>query len=107
MNDEIRALSIALDKLREKLMSTPKSSPGFGEMRILYKELTLSLIDVADKADAELVKAINETSRKVSEEWESNKDKFAGWQNVLKPVVESVGLILGGAKLSNPLALLL
>ena len=107
MNDEIRALSIALDKLRERLMNTPRSSPGFGEMRILYRELTLALIDAADKADSELAKEINEASRKVSEEWESNKDKFAEWHSVLKPVVNAVGLILGGASLSNPLLLLL
>ena len=107
MKNEIRALFIALDKLREKLMTTPRSTTGLGTMRILYKELTLSLIDAADKADVELAKEISEASRKVSEEWESHKDKFAPWHNVLKPVEDANGFVLSGASLSNPLLLLL
>lgn len=107
MNQDVKALSSALDALRAKLIVTPRTEAGFGEMRLLYLDLTDALIVAGDKSDAELAAEIESVSKSVTEEWNSNKDKFGPWLNFLKPVVSAVGTILGGAGLGNPLKLLL
>lgn len=103
MNEKILALSTALDMLREKLIATPRTSKGFGEMRAIYRDLTLALIDAGDKIDAELAREIEQISKGIEDEWESNKAQLAPWLDVLKPVVAAVGTILKAGALSNPL----
>ncbi|MCF8176619.1 MAG: hypothetical protein K9K30_15380 [Burkholderiaceae bacterium] len=107
MNTNVKALSTALDALRAKLISTPRTSPGFGEMRMLYLELTSALIVAGDKAEAELAKEIETVSKAISDEWTSNQDKIQPWLAVLHPIVTTVGVILKVGKLSNPLLALL
>ena len=107
MNAEVKALSTALDALRTKLIATPRTSPGFGEMRMLNLELTSALIVAGDKADAELAKEIETVSKGISDEWTSNNDKIQPWLDVLRPVVTAVGVILQVGGLSNPLLALL
>jgi len=107
MNQEVAGLSKALDVVRDKLIATARTAPGFGEMRALYRELTAALIDAGDKADAELRKEIAIVSKGIAEEWESNKDKLSPWLDVLKPVVTAVGAILSAGRLTNPLLALL
>lgn len=103
MNENTKALSTALDAVRAKLIAMPRTSPGFGEMRMLYLELTNALIAAGDKADAELARQIESASKAVSEEWASNQDKIEPWLDVLRPVVDSVSVILRLGKLANPL----
>lgn len=103
MNDNVKALSISLDALRAKLIDMPRTSPGFGEMRMLSLELTNALIVAGDKAEIELAKEIETASKAISDEWTSNKDKIQPWLDVLRPVVTAVGAILQVGKLANPL----
>jgi hypothetical protein len=107
MNPEVTAMSAALDMLRAKLIATPRTTAGFGEMRALYMALTNALIIAGDKADAELAAEIEKVTKDVSEEWASNKDQFGPWLTVLQPIVSTVGALLSASKLGNPLALLL
>jgi len=107
MNEEVKALLNSLAKLRKELMSTPRTDPGFGEMRVLYRELTFALIDAGDRADNEIAKAIESVSKNVADEWASNKDRFDLWRDVLVLVVNAVGALLKKYKLANPLTALL
>ena len=95
MNEEVAALARALDTTREKLMATPRTAPGFGEMRAIYRELTRALIDAGDKADAELREEIELVSKRIAEDWESSKNALGPWIDVLKPVVGAVGAVGG------------
>ncbi|MFC0350406.1 hypothetical protein [Undibacterium danionis] len=107
MNDEVKALSLALDTLRAKLIATPRTADGFGEMRGLYLDLTNALIVAGDKADSELAAEISKSAKSIAEEWSSNTGKIKPWLDVLKPVVSAVGVVLKVASLSNPLLALL
>lgn len=107
MNQNVAALSKALDVLRDKLVSTKSTSPGFREMRKLYRELTLALIDAGDQADAEIAKEIEAISNNIKEELETSKDKLQPWFDVLKPVVTAVGVVVKIGSLGNPLLALL
>ncbi|MBF5040427.1 hypothetical protein INP77_13080 [Methylophilus sp. 13] len=107
MNEEVKSLSMALNVLREKLIATPRTAPGFGEMRLLYHDLTNALIVAGDKSDAELAKEIELVSTAVTEEWATSKDKIQPWIDVLEPVISAVGAILSISNLGNPLLALL
>lgn len=107
MNQEVAALSKALDAVRDKLIATARTSPGFGEMRALYRELTDALVVAGDKAEAVLRKEIEEASKRITEEWESNKENLSAWLDVLKPVVAAVDVVLRSGSLTNPLLALL
>ena len=107
MNANVKAVADTLDALRAKLIATPRTAEGFGEMRSLYLELTDALITAGEKADAELALEIEKAAKSVAEEWASNKAKFDPWLNILKPIVGTVGAFLGTAGLGNPLLLLL
>ena len=107
MNSEIKVLSEYLVTLGNKLMSTPRNADGFGEMKILYRELTRKLIEVGDKANDEIAREIHKLSEEIVEEWESNKSKLNGWMDVLSPVVDAVGAVLKVSNLANPLTLLI
>ena len=107
MSPEVHALSTALDELRARLIDTPRTSAGFGEMRMLYLELTNALIVAGDKHDLELAKQVETASNAISDEWTSNKDKIQPWLDVLLPVIAAVGAVLQIGKLSNPLLAIL
>jgi hypothetical protein len=107
MNANVKAIADALDALRAKLIATPRTTEGFGEMRSLYLELTESLITAGEKRDEDLAAEVASAAKSVAEEWASNKEKFDPWQSLLKPIVGTVGAFLGAAGLGNPLALLL
>jgi hypothetical protein len=107
MSPEVKQLSDTLDVLRAKLISMPRTSDGFGEMRALYNELTSALIDVGDKADQVIAEEVAKVSKEVVDEWQSNKDKLGGWMDVLRPIVGAVGAVTKIASLGNPLTLLL
>lgn len=107
MDANVKAIADALDALRAKLIATPRTAEGFGEMRSLYLELTDSLITAGEKADAELAAEVEKAAKSVAEEWASNKEKFDPWLSFLKPVVGAVGTLLSTAGLGNPLAILL
>jgi hypothetical protein len=107
MSPLVQALDSALSDLRVRLMATPRTDPGFGETKALYRELTSALINAAEKGDADLALEIEAVSTGVVEEWQSNRDKLAAWQSVLRPVIQAVGAITTVASLGNPLAVLL
>ena len=107
MSPLVEALDSALKDLRLRLMATPRTDPGFGETKALYRELTNTLIDAADKADEELAAQIEAMSRGMVEEWQSNRDKLAAWQSVLRPVIKAVGALTAISNLGNPLTVLL
>ena len=44
MNNEVKALEIALANVRARLLSANVTEPGFGEIRSLYNDLSDSLI---------------------------------------------------------------
>ena len=107
MTPMVEALSKALDNLRQRLYDTPRTTPGFGEMRALQRELTRALIDAADKAELELASKIESVSGEIVEEWQTNVDKLKGWEDLLRPVVKAVSAITDAAILTNPLTALL
>lgn len=107
MNAHVQTIVSALDALRTKLIATPRTEEGFGEMRALYLELTDALIVAGEKADVELAAEVQKAAKSVADEWATNKDKFGPWLNILKPVVSAVGALLGAGGLTNPLALFL
>jgi hypothetical protein len=107
MSPLVEALDSKLNDLRVRLMATPRTDPGFGETKALYRALTSALIDAADKADEEVAAQIEAMSKGIVEEWQSNRDKLATWRSVLRPVVTAVGAITAVSNLGNPLAVLL
>jgi hypothetical protein len=107
MSPEVKQLSDTLDVLRSKLVNTPRTADGFGEMRALLNELTSALIDAGDKADKAIAEEVARVSKAVVEERESNKGKLGGWMDVLRPIISAVGAVTKIASLGNPLALLL
>lgn len=107
MNKEIKALEVALAKVRTKLLSTDVSEPGFGEIQSLYNDLSDSLIRTAHKSDDEVAKQLNTTAAAIVEKLETNKSSLSNWTDVLTNVVLGVEPVLALANLSNPLARLL
>lgn len=106
MIDEVKALRLALDKLEEKLMASPVTDPGFGEVHALYWELTHELIRVADKQIEAITQGLHAKGKEIREEWESSKAVFKPWVEFLRPVVDAVGLLLSLNGLPNPLVFL-
>ncbi len=107
MNEEVKVLSKVLGALRVKLETTPRTDPGFGEMRLMYRLLTDALIDAGDRSDREIADRIAMVAEDIAEEWASNKDKLAKWSGILNRVVAAVDGVLTVSKLSNPLTALL
>ncbi len=62
-----------------------------------------ALIDAGDEADAEWKEQMEETSRQIAEEWQTSRQILGPWLDVLKPVVATVGAVLGAGPLVNPL----
>lgn len=107
MNDNIKALELALANVRTRLLSANVTEPGFGEIRSLYNDLSNSLIRTAHKRDDEVATQLNATAHEIAEEWESSKAALGNWTDALKDVVQGVGGVLALAGLPNPLAKLL
>ena len=107
MNEEIKALELALAKVRTQLLSANVTDPGFGEIRSLYNDLSNSLIRAAHKGDDEVAAQLSAAAKEIAEEWESNKSTLGNWSGTLKGVVQGVGGVLALAGLPNPLANLL
>ena len=107
MNQQVEQLEKALAAVRARLLSEDVTTEGFGEVRVLYNELSDSLIRVAHKSDSEIATRLNTTVVAISEEWETNKAVLGNWTDVLRNIVQGVGDILSIAGLSNPLGSLL
>lgn len=107
MNPKVQALADELTLLRNKLMVTPSSTPGFREMRRLMNRLTDELIDAGDKADEEIARRIHDVAAEVAAEWKRNNAQLGNWSQILKTVVGAVGAVTMLAGIPNPLAGLL
>lgn len=107
MKDKINALELALAKVRAELLAADVTTPGFGEIRAMYNDLSDSLIRAAHKQDDEVAARLQTTVTEIAEEWESNQSALGNWTGVLEGVVRGIGSVLEIAGLPNPLTGLL
>ena len=106
INQEVVALRKALDAVQDRLMAASVRDPGFAELHSIYWSMSEELIRVGNENIDTIRIHLTDTAAKISSEWESSKSTLGPWQGVLKGVVDSVSIILGGA-LKNPLTALL
>lgn len=97
MNKEIEELADRLHILHKQIMETNPWEDGYGEIVAIHKYLMNVLRDETQKSYSEFRNALDDTLKKIDEEFKGETSIFGKWLKVLKPVLEQAEVIVGHA----------